>query len=52
MEKPFGFLDTLKNLALHDDEEDKSDVEETGQNAAAAQAVSETFKSEAVKQRE
>ena len=39
MEKPFGFLDTLKNLAIYDAEDDKSDEneEEDPQKAAAAQ---------------
>ena len=54
MEKPFGFLDTLKNLAIYDAEDDKSDEneEEDPQKAAAAQLAQQTFKSESMKQRE
>jgi len=38
MEKPFGFLDTLKNLAIYDAEDDKSDEEEEQNPDKAAAA--------------
>lgn len=54
MEKPFGFLATLKSLAIYDAEDDKSDDEEDpdSEKAAAAQLAKDTFKSEGMKQRE
>jgi hypothetical protein len=53
MEKPFGFLSTLKSLAIYDAEDDKSDEEENDpEKAAAAQLAKDTFKSDSMKQRE
>jgi len=51
MEKPFGFLATLKSLAIYDAEDDKSDDEEDpdSEKAAAAQLAKDTFKSESMK---